>query len=108
MATKAQAIEAIREKEDFYFHLVWYARKAPPDDDEYWGDAPNDIYLKAQQAMKDLEARCPEEVERLKSADEGDWQHGFNSGMLAGMRYALELLQGTKAQADEEFPFLDT
>lgn len=107
MTTKKQAIEAMRQKEEKYFDLVWFARKPDISDEEYWGDTPNDIFLKAQEHIERVKKQYPDDVSEL-SGDNGDWQHGFNSGILAGMRYALELLQGTAAQADEDFPFLDT
>jgi hypothetical protein len=107
MGTKKQAIDALSQKESKYFDLVWFARKPDLSDDEYWGDTPNDIFLKAQEGIARVKNEHTAEVNAL-TGENGEWQHGFNSGMLAGMRYALELLQGDPELAEQEFPFLDT
>ncbi len=97
--TKANALKILYEKEKKYFDLVWLARSRPQD------------YLRNESVRRSVETikfNYPEETEALADEDEGDWQHGFNSGMLAGLRYVLTLFEDGKEQADEEFPFLDT
>jgi hypothetical protein len=41
-------------------------------------------------------------------SENGDWYHGFNSGMLAALRYVLTMDDLGIKQADEEFPMLDS
>jgi len=83
-----------------YNSLVWLARKQP----EHY-ENPKILKL-----IEEVKEQYPEEVSELSSESEGDWSHGFNSGCLASMRYALECFNafGAVNQADEEFPFLDT
>ena len=69
--------------EEKYFNLVWYARKAPPDDAEHWAETTAEIKTAALNEMAKVEEMFPDEVDALKCPDCGDWNHGFNSGMLA-------------------------
>ena len=59
-----------------YFNLVWLARK------------PLDLWYHPQigPKIKEVETESPKEAEILKRPGEGDWQHGFHSGMLACVR----------------------
>ena len=95
---KKEIITAIAEKESKYHDLVSYARKTQ---EQY------DTYPLVKELVDRLENEFPTETEKLKG-EEGDWTHGFNSGILAGMRYVLSLYDMGKEQAEEEFPFLDT
>ena len=81
-----------------YFDLVWYARSS----------AKNDHINGVKVNRKRIEELYPEEVKELIKGDNPNWEHGFNSGMLAGMRYVLSLAAYGKEDADENFPFLDT
>jgi hypothetical protein len=102
MMKKKEILENIIELEDKYFDLVWYARKTEED----YNTIP-----KAKENMDRIQNQYPDEVASLY-ADDSNWEHGFNSGMLAGMRYIMTLFEtgplGGKEMADEEFPFLDT
>lgn len=95
---KHEIITAVAEKEIFYHDLVSYARKT---EEQY------NTYPTVKELVDRLEREFPTETEELKG-DDGDFAHGFNSGMLAGMRYVLSLYDMGKEQAEEEFPFLDT
>lgn len=112
----------LKELSEKYFHLVWYARKGPSDDKEYWGDTPDEIKTRALNEVSRVEEFFPTETDELKS-DESDWTHGFNSGCLAAFRYIQTCFDTTLVeddetggmvcyggieQAEEEFPFLDT
>ena len=55
------------------------------------------------QAEKDY----PDEIKNLQECED-NWQHGFNSGMLAGLRYTLTCFELGIEQANEWFPELDT
>lgn len=101
MMKKKEILENIIELEDKYFDLVWYARSSPEN-----SDIP-----KVKENIERIQNQYPYEVASLY-ADDSNWEHGFNSGMLAGMRYIMTLFEpgpmGGKERADEEFPFLDT
>ena len=120
--TKEEFNSKLQELEDKYCKLVWYARKAPSDSTEYWAGVPDDIKTGALNSASKVEEFFPEETDALKS-EEGDWQHGFNSGCLAAFRFISTSLDtslheddetgemvcfGGIDQAEEEFPFLDT
>ena len=95
---KQEIITAVAEKESKYYDLVSYARKTQ---EQY------DTYPLVKELVDRVETEFPTEIKELQG-EGGDWSHGFNSGMLAGMRYVLSLYDMGKEQADEEFPFLDT
>ena len=106
-ANKKEAIELIIQLSEKYRSLVWYARSNPDPADEQWADTPNEIFLEAFKQQKIVEDTYPQETADL-ATESGDFHHGFNSGVLAGLRYALEVLTGDIETANEEFPFLDT
>ena len=72
----------LKELEQKYFDLVWFARSRP--------ENKNIPGVKAK--LDKVKADYPKEVEGIKGPN-GDWQHGFNSGLLACTRlvsaYAL-------------------
>jgi hypothetical protein len=54
-----------------------------------------------------IEGMYPNETEQL-SGESGDFSHGFNSGMLAGMRLITSMMMIDIEEAVEMFPELDT
>lgn len=95
---KKEVIETLIQLEQKYFDLVWYARKSEED----YNTIP-----KVKENVDRIDKEYPLEVQEL-FGEESDWNHGFNSGMLAGIRYVLALYETNKETADDEFPFLDT
>ena len=94
---KKQLLETILHKQDKYVDLLWYARSNP-----------KDINIKGVAENKErIEKLYPNEVNELQS-ENGDWQHGFHSGIVAALRYITTLDEFGKEQADEEFPMLDS
>ena len=94
---KKQLLETIVQKQDKYVDLLWYARSNP-----------NHIDIKGVAENKErIEALYPNEVKELQS-ENGEWQHGFHSGMVAALRYITTMDEMGKEQADEEFPMLDS
>ena len=79
-----------------YMDLVWYARS---DADSY--PQQREGILNSQKKIEEL---YPKDIEDLD--ENPDWQHGFNSGMLAGLRYIMTLDDEGKEIADDEFPEL--
>ena len=82
------------ELEHKFFKLVWFARSDPDTTDPV-----------VRSIRNELKEQYPDEIERLAEGG-GDWEHGFNSGMLA----CLRLLSSAKITKNNrnEFPFLDT
>ena len=128
---KGGEIEAVAEMANKYFDLVWYARSRPIEDKEYWDKTPEKIRNTAFEAREKVEKKYPNEVARLKEEvkvgevvfSSPDWEHGFNSGVLAAMRFVLtafddttetceetgeELCFGGVENARDTFPELDT
>ena len=55
-----------------------------------------------------VEEHHPDDVDSLKCCDCGDFSHGFNSGVLAGLRWVLTAQTEGFEEADNCFPELDT
>jgi hypothetical protein len=94
---KKEIFDVVSEMEQKYFELVWYARS--------YKNRNLDVVLEHRARIEKLH---PNEIAKLNDLDSSDWQHGFNSGMLAGMRYVHSLAYEGKDIAEEDFPFLDT
>lgn len=116
-----EIIDHLSELSAKYCDLVWYARSNPASDTDYWETVPPQIRDGAFKSQMKVEEQHFDDVVALRN-DETNWQHGFNSGMLAGLRYVLtafsdytiedengESIQcGGIEDAEEEFPCLDT
>jgi hypothetical protein len=96
----------LQDMEMKYERLVWFARK-PPEDDPWWDTIRPDIKTAAHEAMADMERDYPKEVASLKG-ESGDWEHGFNSGMLAAIRWVWSASGEGVSHANAMFPELDT
>jgi hypothetical protein len=94
--TRADFKDEIRQMENMFSDLVWYARSDP---NEPAGAA----------GRKRVEELYPTQTVDLQT-DDSSWEHGFNSGCLAAFRLVLGLA-GSEADAQDArdmFPFLDT
>jgi hypothetical protein len=100
-------LELIGEKLEKYELLVWYARKDKDPNSKYWEDVKPDLKEGALQAIKDTERDFPGETLLLNDPLTGAWEHGFNSGVLAALRYVLHAA-GDPEEAEACFPELDT
>ena len=105
--TDQQKGAALMQMLDKYESLVWYARKAPAGDPS-WDNLPEEIRTGALNAMAQVEEHHPDEVDSLRRPSCGDWEHGFNSGVLAALRWVITAEHEGLALADEDFPQLDT
>lgn len=94
---KKKTLEKVEEMQEKYFQLVWFARKRPE-------DLYNPVCAKPMQEVMFL---YPQDVKDLER-EEGNWHHGFNSGMLAATRFFLEAECGSFQFALDEFPCLDS
>lgn len=95
---KIEMLNVLAKLENKYCDLVWWARSSPK----------HDHIEGVLESRKRVEENYPEETNSLLNDENPDWIHGFNSGMLAGIRYSLDLNIHGKEDADEFFPSLDT
>ena len=95
-ATKQEVLEIGIEYQHKYEELVWYARSGR-----------NTHILTVVKHRERIEEMYPQEIELL-SSESGDFSHGFNSGMLAGMRLITSMMLINSEHATENFPELDT
>jgi len=84
----------LTDLEQKYFELVWYARSSSQEDE-------------IKQARRRVKAKYQKEVHELCSCTD-NWVHGYNSGMLAGIRLIQTAMSEGLTEAMEEFPLLDT
>ncbi len=95
---KKLILEEVKKMESKYCDLVWYARSSSKHD-----SIPGVLENRTR-----IEEAYPAEVAKLKSKTDSDWAHGFNSGMLAGMRYVMDLFTEGIEEAEDLFPDLDS
>ena len=97
---KKQLVENVVEKLKKYEDLIWYARATP-----------ENYHIKGVKENVDrIEKEYPNEVKELSglSTEHTNWHHGFNSGMVAALRYILTMDESGLEQANEWFPELDS
>ena len=96
-ATKKQIELRVQDMEEKSTSLVWLARKS----DE------NLKIPRVLELVNEIKSKYPNEVEQL-SGEYGNFTHGFNSGMMAGMRFVLSMMELGEEFAEENFPELDS
>lgn len=96
----------IAEKEIYYEKLVWYARSpVKAAIRKILRNTPEEIIQGALNSQAMIEELYPEEVSLLKG-EGGEFTHGFNSGMLAALRYISTAHQTTLMEDEgEEFEY---
>lgn len=93
-----KVVNSLSKLESKYESLVWYARgsfRALP-------GVPQHIIDGAKDSAARVEEIYVDEVQSLKDPKRGNWTHGFNSGMLAGLRLVLEALSPEEEIDDDE------
>ena len=105
--TLKQATPKLQEMCFKHERLMWYARKDKDERSPYWDGIPEHIKRGAFESMANVERDYPIEVADL-DGDDSAWHHGFNSGVVAAIRYVWELLADGEEVADENFPSLYT
>jgi len=98
MNKKEEILTEVKRFHDKYESLVKYARVTPRQISEH---------KLVKELVDKVETDYSKEAKEISGKD-GDWHHGFNSGMLAACRYILSLNDVDKDFADNHFPFLDT
>lgn len=91
-----RALEAFDAMGEKYFDLVHLARADP--------DPPDHV----RPHLDDIESRYPDDVRELRDPERGGWTHGFNSGMLAAIKFMSTAVERGPDEAKDEFPELDT
>ena len=94
--------KALAELEDKYERLVWYARSPRATNVEFWKAVPEQIRTGAFQAQMRVEEDFPDEVNQLRDLEQTDWQHGFNSGVLAALRFVYTAQMEVVTIRDDE------
>jgi hypothetical protein len=94
---KNEIFDLVSEKEGKYLDLVWYARSCK-----------NLQVDGVAESRTRIEKAHPNETVNLNDSDISDWHHGFNSGMLAALRFIIDLDEEGIESAEENFPSLDT
>ena len=115
--TRTQAaLDRLHSLTEKYLDLVWYGRSYPAGH-PFWDTVRADIKQGALNSQAKVQERYPDELDALCCPEHGDWQHGFNSGMLAATRLLLAYLHPQEettawdeqiADAESEFPELYT
>jgi len=89
----------LEQKLQKYEDLVKYARVQPEHLE----------FPLVQELLERVSQNYKEEIEALSIIGEsGSWEHGFNSGCLAILRYLQTAEEFGIETAEEEFPMLDT
>lgn len=96
--SKEDILNEVSSMHDKYESLVKYARVTPEQIKEH---------ILVQELVTKVESDYTKESNKLSDRD-GDWHHGFNSGMLAALRYIITLDSIDKETADDWFPELHT
>ena len=104
--TLKQAMPKLQEMCHKHTTLMWYARSYPEGHPE-WDKCDPKVMLGAFESQANVERDYPVEVAELQD-DDTNWHHGFNSGVVAAIRYMWDLMENGEEYADENFPCLDT
>jgi hypothetical protein len=87
----------LEQKLQKYEDLVKYARTQPKHLE----------FPLVQELVERVNSNYEAEAAALSGPD-ADWEHGFNSGCLAILRYIQAMEEFGPEAAEEEFPMLDT
>ena len=123
LTNREELIKRVSEMSDKYLDLVWYARSPHKSViRDVYNKNSDDIIESALNAQARIEEKYPDDIDTFNESP--DFKHGFNSGMLAALRYVLTANEiqyyddqeepgevfpvGGIEQAEEEFPWLDS
>lgn len=82
-----------------YFELVWFARSDP---EKARNNGEKELFKTITKKLGEISDKYPKEVQAL-CGDSSNWEHGFNSGILAYSRFLAEYLKDSLYEDDEEF-----
>jgi len=114
-------MELLSSMEEKYCDLVWYARKPTEgigkiwEDNDWYKDLDEETVENIRKSVKEIAEAFPGETMSLSLeyglSNGSDWQHGFNSGMLAFTRLLSGLADEEEANRRDSvyfFPELDS
>lgn len=81
-----------------YFELVWFARSDPQKVKE---TGSKELFKTITKKLEEISNKYPREVQAL-CGDSSNWEHGFNSGILAYSRFLAEYLEDSIFEDDED------
>lgn len=81
-----------------YFELVWFARADP---EKARNNGEKELFKIITKKLGEIADKYPKEVREL-CGDGSNWEHGFNSGILAYSRFLAEYLQDSLFEVDED------
>ena len=102
MTPEQNLTQALYKKLHKHEKLVWWARK-PPASDPSWDDFGELTKTSTLNECSRIEELYPDETSGFT-----DFDHGFNSGVLAALRWILTAEDSCIEVADKQFPDLDT
>jgi len=102
--------KAISELTSKMLDLVWFGRKpnyrtATKADWKEWEQGqpvPERVFNRMIEGLKRVEKTYPDEVRNLRG-NEADFYHGFNSGMLAALRFVGTASQDLYDEVEDEW-----
>ena len=114
-------MELLSSMEEKYCDLVWYARKPTKgigkiwEDNDWYKDLDEETIESIRKSVKEIAEAFPDGIMSLSLeyglSNGSDWQHGFNSRMLAFTRLLSGLADEEEANRRDSvyfFPELDT
>jgi hypothetical protein len=86
------------ELHSVYTDMLWFART---------NETTLSTIELARKNYDRIESQFPELVDKLRN-DDSNFEHGFNSGVVAAIRYMLDLKETDLENARQNFPDLDS
>lgn len=99
--TKKKLFDNLSPLHSKYLDLVWYARSGVD-----FEKHSKEVQEKVLQSQDKIIEKYPDEIKDYEETPE--WTHGFNSGMLAAIRFIYTMEDEGLENAVEEFPELYT
>lgn len=106
--TDQQLIEALQKRLKKFESLNWYAQQRPTDDVEFWKNIPDSRKTEKLNAMARIEERYPDDIDRLKCCECGEFTYGFNDGVLSAAHWVLAAIEEGIEEADKFLPEIAT
>lgn len=101
-----KVLEAFTKFMDKYCDLVWYARSPRSNSiRSIYNETPENVIQNILNIQARIEEKFVEETNALNCCEHADWQHGFDSGCLATIRYVMTAIN--IATYEEEGHWID-
>lgn len=106
--TDQQWIETLQKRLKKFESLHWYAQQRPADDVEFWKNIPDSRKTEKLNTMARIEEYYPDDVDRLKCCECGDFANGFNIGVLSATHWVLAAIEEGIEVANKCYQEMDT